>query len=93
VIGWLGYGPRDRIDKADLLGFLVVPVAWLVYPLVRGEIVDWYPYPFVDVGAHGYACVAGSCVAVAALMFALAVGAQWLDRRLPPAPQAAQATT
>jgi hypothetical protein len=23
-------------------------VAWLAYTLVRGPIVDWYPYPFVD---------------------------------------------
>ena len=22
---------------------------WLVYTLVRGPIVDWYPYPFIDV--------------------------------------------
>jgi len=24
------------------------PVCWLVFTLVRGSIVDLYPYPFVD---------------------------------------------
>jgi hypothetical protein len=25
-----------------------------VHTLARGEIVDWYPYPFVDVATLGY---------------------------------------
>jgi len=82
VIGWLAFGPRGQATRADLLPFLVLPVVWLVYTLVRGEFVDWYPYPFIDVNEHGYAVVAANCVGVAAVMFGLALGAVWLDRRL-----------
>lgn len=81
VVGWLAFGPRDRITPADLGRFLVVPLVWLVYTLVRGAIVDWYPYPFVDVGQHGYPYVALASVAVGALLTGLAAGAMWLDRR------------
>jgi len=28
--------------------FLVYPVAYGAYSLIRGPIVDWYPYPFLD---------------------------------------------
>jgi len=82
MIGWVVFGPRGRAERSDLGPFLVVPLVWLGYTLVRGAVVDWYPYPFVDVGEHGYLVVALNCVLVAALMLALALGAVALDRRL-----------
>jgi hypothetical protein len=64
----------------------VVPVGWLVYALVRGAFVDWYPYPFVDVDQHGLGIVLLNCVGISALMLLLAFGAGWLDRWLPSSP-------
>ncbi len=83
VVGWLVFGPRDRVSRADLGPFLVVPVGWLVYTLVRGAFVDWYPYPFIDVDELGYAAVVVNAVVVSALMLGLALVALWLDPRLP----------
>jgi hypothetical protein len=82
LIGWLVFGPRGLAERRDVLAFLVVPLVWLAYTLVRGAIVDWYPYPFVDVGVHGYVVVAVNCVAISVLMLVLAFAASWLDRRL-----------
>jgi len=82
VLAWLVVGPRRRADWPDLVPFLVVPVVWLGYTLIRGAIVDWYPYPFIDVTEHGYGVVALNCVAVAVLMLVIAVGAVRLDRVL-----------
>jgi hypothetical protein len=83
VVGWLVFGPRGRATPADLGPFLVLPVVWLGYTLIRGAIVHWYPYPFIDVSLHGYADVVVTCAAIAALMLGLAVVCVWLDRRLP----------
>lgn len=82
VIGWLVFGPRGRVSGADLLPFMVVPVFWLVYTLVRGAFVDWYPYPFIDVDEHGYGVVLLNCVGVGAFMVALFLGSLWLERAL-----------
>ncbi len=82
VIGWLVFGPRERVRRSDLLPALVFPVLWLVYTLVRGEIVDWYPYPFLDAGKHGYGSVAITCLAIAALFVGLAALAWKGDERL-----------
>ena len=57
VIGWIGFGPRGRLDRRDLAEFLIVPLAWLANTLVRGAMVGWYPYPFVDVDQLGYVVV------------------------------------
>lgn len=82
VTGWLVFGPRGRLRTADLAPFLVLPVGWLAYTLVRGAVVDWYPYPFIDVGEHGYARVLATCAAVSLLMLLIAGGAVWLEGRL-----------
>jgi hypothetical protein len=87
LFGWLAYGPRPRIDTRDVAAFLVVPVGWLVYTLVRGAFVDWYPYPFIDVGEHGYPTVLLTSLVIAALMLGLAWGARQLDTRLRPTPR------
>jgi hypothetical protein len=46
VGGWLLFGPRGQISGRVVLLVLVFPIAWLVFTLVRGPIVDFYPYPF-----------------------------------------------
>jgi hypothetical protein len=85
VAGWLVFGPRGRAATRDVLPSLVVPAVWLGYTLVRGAFVSWYPYPFIDVGEHGYAVVLLNCAGIAVLMLVLACAAPLLDRRLTPA--------
>lgn len=82
VAGWLAVGPRGRAGYGDLGRFLVLPVAWLAYTLVRGAFVSWYPYPFIDVGEHGYAVVLANCAGISALMLAIACAVVWVDARL-----------
>jgi hypothetical protein len=82
VVAWVGWGPRGQARPGEVGRFLVLPVAWIVYTLVRGALVSWYPYPFIDVDAHGYGVVALNCLGVGALMLGLFAGAAWLDRRL-----------
>lgn len=82
VVGWLVFGPRDRVGRAEVVPSLVFPLAWLGYTLAHGAVSGWYPYPFVDVGVHGYAVVAVNCLGVAVLFVALAAGAVRVDRRL-----------
>lgn len=45
---WLLSPPARRPEMADIPKWLVFPVAWLVYSFIRGGLVDWYPYPFID---------------------------------------------
>ena len=58
VIRVLRSGPRPRIDRRCIALSFSFPFAWVCYTLIRGAIWKWYPYPFIDVAAHGYARVA-----------------------------------
>lgn len=73
VADWLVDPPRHRLPLRVAGAWLAYPAAWLAYTLVRGEIVDWYPYPFVDVGELGYGGVLLRCVALLVGFVAAAV--------------------
>lgn len=87
LLGWLVFGPRPRIDGRAVLASLAFPVLWLGYTLVRGAIWGWYPYPFLDVPAHGYATVAVNAVLVTIVLAAVAGVLAFGDRWLPSRPE------
>ncbi|GAB2555193.1 Pr6Pr family membrane protein [Kribbella endophytica] len=82
VVGWLVFGPRGR-TSLEIVGWSIVyPLLWLVFTLIRGAAIGFWPYPFVDADDLGYAKVLVNCLLVALLFLALAFGAMLLDRRL-----------
>lgn len=83
VGGWLPFGPRRSLDRPVIAYALVFPITWLVFTLVRGSIVGFWPYPFINVDELGLGSVLLNCLLVAVLFLALAVGASRLDRALP----------
>lgn len=66
VLDWLVAPPRHRIPRSASLLWLLYPLAYLGYTLVRGASVGWYPYPFTDPAHGGYGQVALTSVAIAA---------------------------
>jgi hypothetical protein len=83
VISWVVVGPRGVVTRRVVGLTLVYPVLWLIATLIRGAIVNFYPYPFLDATTHGYLKVTINCLLVAVLFLALAIGAARLDRFLP----------
>ncbi|MDP2014009.1 MAG: Pr6Pr family membrane protein [Actinomycetota bacterium] len=57
VLVFLLIGPRGLFRLATVFLALIIPFIWVTYTLVRGAIIDSYPYGFIDVGAHGYGTV------------------------------------
>lgn len=82
VLDWLLDPPRHRLRVTDAAAALVPPLVWTGYTLLRGPIVDWYPYPFLDPRPDGYPGVALTCVLVAAGMAGLAALVVWAGNRL-----------
>jgi hypothetical protein len=92
VLGWLAFGPRGMTTIRIVGLSIIYPVAYCAVTLIRGPIVDWYPYPFMDVTAHGYGRVAVNCVFVAVLVVAVAFVIHrldgWMAKRIPTSVQA-----
>jgi hypothetical protein len=50
---WVLAPPDRRPVIRDIRAWLVFPVVYVVYSLIRGPIADWYPYPFLDPNLDG----------------------------------------
>ncbi|MFG6491652.1 Pr6Pr family membrane protein [Microbacterium sp. P03] len=63
VIDWLLLPPRTRLSLRTAFVWILVPVVYTVYSVVRGAITGFYCYPFFNPAAvGGYGGVALYCV-------------------------------
>lgn len=51
---WLVDGPGRRITFKQALPWLLFPLGYGLYSLVRGHFIHWYPYPFLNPSEQGY---------------------------------------
>lgn len=76
VLDWLLVPPRTPLPR--VWWWLVYPLLFLAYTLVRGPFVDWYPYPFLDPRPGGYWHVVGGSVGIAAGFVVVLLAVRWV---------------
>jgi len=54
LIIWLIFPPETQISKRTPLLWEIYPVIYGAYIIIRGEIINKYPYPFFDINVIGY---------------------------------------
>jgi FAR-17a/AIG1-like protein len=67
VADWLIQPGRPPNNARDWVLVPAWPLVYVVYVLVRGALVGWYPYPFLDPKLGSYGRVALHVVAIVAL--------------------------
>ena len=67
VADWLLEPGLAPSSTRDWLLVPAWPLAYVVYVLIRGALVGWYPYPFLDPRLGSYTSVALHVVAIVAL--------------------------
>jgi len=84
---WLACVRKSGLRWYDPLLWLIYPLFYLGFLLVRGKLSGFYPYPFIDAKALGYAGVAantaGLLVVCAAIGFCLLAVGYGVARRQP----------
>jgi hypothetical protein len=83
LAGWLLFGPRPRLDRRTIEAMFAWPLLWIVYTFAHGAATGWYPYPFLDVGLHGYWISLRNTAAVVVLALVIICVLRFIDRRLP----------
>ena len=79
VLVWLIVGPRGLISFKTIPAALVVPLAWVVFALVRGAIIGAYPYPFLDVATKGLPSVLQFIVVIVVIAVILSLVLMGID--------------
>lgn len=85
LLVWLIAGPRGWFSWRIIGASLIVPVAWLIFALIRGAFINAYPYGFLDVATYGYSTVltnVAGIVAFAVFLCLILWGIDWAIRRL-----------
>ncbi len=83
VADWLINPPARRIEFRRALIWVSYPIVYLVYTLIRGPRVDWWPYPFLNPHHEdqGYGVVALYCVGIAIGFIIFIWITAWFSRR------------
>ncbi|MFF6913857.1 Pr6Pr family membrane protein [Streptomyces sp. NPDC012466] len=88
VLDWLLLTSPGRLHLRQASTWLLYPLAYLAFCLVRGELLlpgtqDRYLYPFLDVGQDGFKRVLGNALLLGLSFYALAVLLVALDHARP----------
>jgi hypothetical protein len=90
IADWLIDPPSAAIPFRRSLIWLVYPLGWVGYTLIRGALTGWYPYPFLNPANGGYPTVAVYVAVILAfgvlLCGAVSTIGNVLARRRVPAP-------
>ncbi len=54
LIRWIIYVPKGKLLWSDSIRSLLYPFTYLIYTLIRGGLVNWYPYFFIDLRKLNY---------------------------------------
>jgi hypothetical protein len=57
ILYWLLFVSKKELKWNNMWGWLLYPLVYIIYTLIRGAIWGFYPYPFVDVNVNGYKTV------------------------------------
>lgn len=83
VADWLYQPPKSRLSPRQLPYWLIYPLLYLVYTLIRGPIAQFYPYPFLNPDkVGGYGGVALYCIAIFAAFLIVGGILLWLGNTL-----------
>ncbi|WP_051237432.1 Pr6Pr family membrane protein [Ottowia thiooxydans] len=69
LLDWLLWPPRPAVGLRPLRWVVAFAALYLAYSMVRGAVVEWYPYPFLNpANVGGYGGVAMYAVGIAAIV-------------------------
>jgi hypothetical protein len=82
---WLIAPPASHLTLRQGALWLLFPLVWIIYTLIRGAASNWYPYPFLNPTNGGYLSVTLYCAGILVLMLVVCTTVVWLGNLRGPA--------
>jgi hypothetical protein len=82
IIYWGLWVPKGTLRLGHIGLWMIYPLVYFAYILLRGDLLAAYPYPFIDVASLGYPQVFINAGGVLAGFVGIALGVVGLDRWL-----------
>lgn len=84
VIYWCRYVPKGTLRFTHIAGWVIYPLVYFAYVLLRGHLLGQYQYPFIDVDALGYPQVFVNAGGILAAFIVIALAVVGLDKVIKP---------
>ncbi len=76
---WLAFPPHGGIDRTAPLRWILFPLGFAGWALLRGAVDGWYPYFFLDAGRFGYPMALLNIAVIGLVFLALGYALRWID--------------
>lgn len=73
VIYWLAFSPKRKLPWPAIWPWMIFPLIYLAYSMIRGALTGLYPYYFIDAGKLGYPVALRYIAVLIAAFFILAL--------------------
>ncbi|MBS1919633.1 MAG: Pr6Pr family membrane protein [Bacteroidetes bacterium] len=80
ILYWILQQGHKALKYKDSFPWLIFPLLFLIYTLIRGHFTDFYPYPFLEVNAIGFNKVILNSVVLTIVFFLLSIVLIWINR-------------
>jgi len=84
LLDWALFSPKGSLRWAAVWPWLIFPLVYGIYSIVRGPHAAFYPYPFMDVSKLGLEKAVVNMVAMSALFLVAGLAFVLLDRLMRP---------
>jgi hypothetical protein len=82
VVYWLIFVPKGTLRWTAPIVWLIYPLAYLAFSLVRGALSGWYPYPFINVATLGYRAALLNALGLTVTFFVSGLGLVAWDKQM-----------
>ena len=80
ILYWFYFRTKGSLKWQDGVYWVIYPLIYLMYSLVRGSMVHWYPYPFLHAGNLGYPTVLTNITMVIVVFLVAGLGVIYITR-------------
>lgn len=74
VLDWVIEPPKKVMTRKVILIWIALPLLYVFYTLIRGSLVGWYPYPFLNPSLSSYVQVLLTSAVIAIFVIVAAFG-------------------
>ncbi|TGL58468.1 Pr6Pr family membrane protein [Leptospira sarikeiensis] len=72
ILLWVIFGPFGSVKTKRIFLAAILPIAYAAFTLIRGAIMEWYPYNILDVPRLGYSGVSINIAGIFVLFLLIA---------------------
>ncbi|RZL22319.1 MULTISPECIES: Pr6Pr family membrane protein [Pedobacter] len=82
LVFWILFVDKSNLQYKDAFSWLIYPMAYIIFVVVRGYFIHEYPYPFVNVINLGYPQAILNAFFCVLLFYVLSILLIWLGKKL-----------